>query len=98
MQFFNKKILLSSFADIHNLLKYNIKTNNFSNKIAIKHDLINNMNVIRIWNATSKYNYWNEKMTSENFITSIDYTIDKEQVKIEYFTINDKTYCQYSEN
>jgi hypothetical protein len=37
-------------------------------------------------------------MTSENFITCIDYTIDEKQVKIEYFTINDKEYCKYSEN
>jgi hypothetical protein len=99
MQFFKRKILLSSFADIHNLLKYNIKkTNYFSNKIAIKHEIIKNINIINIWNIIPKYNYWHEKITSKNFIININYTIGKEQIKIESFTINDKTYCQYSEN
>ena len=91
MRFLNKITLLSSLCDIHNLLQFNIvKTNNFYNKIAVEHYFINNcnMNVIRIWNVKSIYNWWNQKSSLNNFVMAIDYKINKDEVKIEYFNIN----------
>lgn len=91
MQFLNKTILLPTFDDIHNLLKHDtVKTNYSNNKIAIKHYVNNNLNLVKIWNITSISNYMHQNSNIDNFIMAIDYIINKDNIRIEFLNINDK--------
>lgn len=99
MQFFKKTVLIASFYDISKLLEYNIiKTNYISNNIAVKHYMLNDLNVIRIWNVNSISNYWYEEFTAEKFLVAIDYRIEQDRIKIEYFNMNNHNIRKYNKH
>ena len=92
----NKIILLENLEELNELLNknenpisYNCKSI-YGNKIAIKHSLKKNMNIIRIWRTKSLFDYWIDdfKNCGKNFIGSFDYTIYDTYIKINYLCIN----------
>jgi hypothetical protein len=99
MQFFKKTVLISSLYDISNLLEHNIiRSNYISNNIAVKHDIKNNLNMIRIWNVNPISKYWHEDFAAEKFIVAIDYKIEPDRIKIEYFNVNNNKYSKYNKH
>ena len=96
MLIYNKVILLENLKELNELLNKNEKpiSNNckciYGNKIAIKHSLKKNMNIIRIWKTKSLFDYWYDDFNNcgRNFIGSFDYTIYDTYIKIDYLCIN----------
>ena len=99
MKFFNKTVLVPTLQSLYNLLQKKVEPYNFcifADRIAIKHHTIvkdtkNNYktNIIRIWKTKSFMNLWYNRFSTNEFIGALDYTIQKDIVKIDYLCVND---------
>lgn len=102
MKFYNKLILVSNLNDIYNLLEKDIYiplVNFFpiyDDKIAIKHYIQGDNNIIRMWKTKVLFNYWYDECKSNNFIGALDYNINNDHIKIEYLNIaDDESYINH---
>ena len=104
MKFYNKLILVSNLKDLCNLLQqdiYNICLPFtifpiYTNKLAIKHHNYGDYNSIRIWETKVLFNYWHNNFKSKYFIGALDYKINNDNIKIEYFNIADDESYSYN--
>ena len=89
-----KTILLLNLKDTCLYLQNNYSSKNnidiLSDKIVIKHSLFENQHSIKIWKTKTLFNYWyDDNFSANKFIGIIDFTINKDNIKIDYFNIND---------
>lgn len=100
MKFFHKTVLVANLQSLYNLLQKGIESNKFciyTDRIAIKHhtiikykDMDNyKTNIIRIWKTKSFMDIWYTPFSTNDFIGALDYTIQKDFVKIDYLCVND---------
>ena len=61
----------------------------YSDRIAIKHSMIGNTNVVRMWKTQSFFDMWYDDFESAKFVAAIDYEVKPDYLKIEYMNIND---------
>ena len=97
-KFFQKTVLVPTLQSLYNLLHKRIepyKVCIYADRIAIKHHTINKdtkndykTNIIRIWKTTSFLNIWYNRFSTTDFIGALDYTIQKDFVKIDYLCVN----------
>jgi len=95
---YNKTILLPNLKLLNKLLhNNNIKLHRcvYDDRIAMKHYVKNNNNMIRIWRTKSFFDYWYDDhcWSAKNFIGALDYTINDIDIKIDYLYINDYENC-----
>ena len=100
MLFLNKTILLPTICALKRLLidQYitPLKTCFYGDRIAIKHFMNRDMNVVRMWKAKSFMDWCYDDFSSSTFIGAIDYTIFDDNIKIEYMNINDSDNILYN--
>lgn len=95
MMLYNKTILLPNLQALFELL--NNKDNEslysckciYEDRIAIRHYISKELNIIQIWKTKSLFDWWFDTYCSNNFIATIDYTINDTHIKINYLGIND---------
>lgn len=105
MLVYNKIILTPNLNVLNKLLNNNEDDNVYNctsiyeNKIAIKHYVEKNMNIIRIWRTNALFDYWYDDFNHchKNFIASLDYTIYDTYIKIDYLYINSFNKLMYNE-
>lgn len=103
---YNKTVLLPKLNSLNNLLNNNnllqviLPRCIYDDRIAIEHYNKDIYNTIRIWRTKSFLDYWyNDKTSSKGFIGALDYTVNNENIKIEYLYINDtNNNCPYYDN
>ena len=95
MILYEKTILLPNLQALYELLQNNDNENLYtckciySNRIAIKHYISKDLNIIQIWKTKSLFDFWFDPYSSRNFIATLNYTIDNTNIKINYLGIND---------
>ena len=95
MILYNKTILLPNLESLYDLLNNNddpslyICKCFYADRIAIKHNFVNNIHIIRIWKTKSLLDYWFDSYCNRNFIACIDYIIYDTYIKINHIGIND---------
>lgn len=91
--------ILSGLSNLYPFLENGTIVNDiykYSNKIFVKHNVYVDGHSIRIWQSNSVLDVWYDMQTSKNFIAAIDYTIEKDRVKIEYLNLNDEEMAQHN--
>jgi len=96
MILYNKTILLPNLQSLYELLNNNDNESLYTckcvytNRIAIKHSINKKMHIIQIWRTKSLFDYWFDDFnhSSKNFIAAFDYTIHKNNIKINYLGVN----------
>ena len=98
--------IISTFHSLHNMM-YSFQNsinstyspNSFFSKniVVQKYKLnenkLNELNVIRVWRSNYIFGYRLDDMDYDNLIGGIDYRVNKDNIKIEYLSINDKEYA-----
>lgn len=88
-----KVILISNLDTLYRLLNnhdYELsKFTIYGNKIIVKYSNIDELQIVRIWKTKSLLNYNCEDFNNNNFIASLDYTINEYNVRINYLNINE---------
>jgi hypothetical protein len=95
-----KTFILPSFLSINNFMKtnkipinINICCDIYSKKIIVEHKQnIGDLYILRIYEQSVLFNRWYSNLNSARFIAALDYSINKEHIKIEYMNINDIEY------
>lgn len=94
--FYKKTILLQNLYAVNQLLNDNeiisiyLPCCIFNNRVAIKHHAHDNMNIIRIWNIPSYFDYlYTDFPDSDRIIGALDYSIHSDYIKIDYLFVND---------
>lgn len=62
----------------------------YNNRIGFKHELRDELNVLRVWHTKSFLDVWYDHYTCENFIAGMDYQIHEDHVKIDFMDISDE--------
>lgn len=97
MIFLNKTIILPTMESLFLILTKNYyvppKTCFYSDRIAIKQYIRNDLNIVRVWKTKSLLDVWYDDFNSEHFLGAIDYNICNDKIKIEYMNINDYNSC-----
>jgi hypothetical protein len=97
MDFYNKTILLYNFTNLLELLnnkeiidiRDKFECNYYyGNRIAIKHYNKLNKHTIRIWKTKSLLDIWYNDFNCKEFLGALDYTIDDNEIKINYLNVN----------
>ena len=96
----NKTILLPTIESVLRLLSNNQYTPPhtkcfYGDKIAIKHYINRDSNVVRIWKTKSFMDWLYDDFNTEHFMGALDYTICDDKVKIEYMNVNDRENVLY---
>ena len=99
MLIYNKVTLLPNLSALNELLINNDNPNLYNckciyeDRIAVQHYLHKNRHIIRIWKTKSLFDYWYNDFHdySRNFIGALEYTINDEDIKIDYLYINDSS-------
>ena len=94
--FCNRTILLPNLYSLYNVLSNHTidlpkQRFYYGNRIAINHTThaSSSMNAVRIWQTKSLCDYWYDELSSRRFIGALDYTIEKDHIKIDYISSND---------
>ena len=93
MIFFNKVVFVPNLINLCRLLQnhsnYTLDHCIYNDRIAVKHNIQGDYNVVRMWRTKSLFDYFYDGFTVNRFIAALDYKINDDHIKIEFLNIND---------
>ena len=93
MIFLNKVIFVPNLFYLCKLLQNhnNFKLDNciYGDRIAVKHYIQGEYNIIRMWKTKTLFDYLYDDFTTNKFVAALDYKVADDHIKIEFLNIND---------